>query len=114
METHLAEPTLNPAEIANAVGISVRHLHRLFSCRGSTVTEWIRGGVAESPENAIADDVALCGRGSQSSIRQRLKTPLANPFRDCGPLHEKRRCRCRTEMPTALAISAGFSVGSAK
>jgi len=42
METHLAEPTLNPAEIANAVGISVRHLHRLFSCRGSTVTEWIR------------------------------------------------------------------------
>jgi AraC-like DNA-binding protein len=42
METHLAEPTLNPAQIANAVGISVRHLHRLFSCGGSTVTECIR------------------------------------------------------------------------
>jgi AraC family transcriptional activator of tynA and feaB len=42
IETHLAEPTLNPAEIANAVGISVRHLHRLFSSRGSTVTECIR------------------------------------------------------------------------
>jgi len=40
--THLAEPALNPTEIANAVGISVRHLHRLFSRRGSTVTECIR------------------------------------------------------------------------
>jgi len=42
METHLAEPTLNPTEIANAVGISVRHLHRLFSGKGSTITDCIR------------------------------------------------------------------------
>src|SRR6202045_5139149 len=42
METHLAQATLNPAEIGHAVGISVRHLHRLFSSRGSTVTECIR------------------------------------------------------------------------
>jgi len=42
IETHLSEPALSPTEIASAVGISVRHLHRLFSCSGSTITECIR------------------------------------------------------------------------
>lgn len=42
IETHLAEPALGPNEIANAVGISVRHLHRLFLQKESTVTEYIR------------------------------------------------------------------------
>jgi AraC family transcriptional activator of tynA and feaB len=42
IETHLADSALNPVEIANAVGISVRHLHRLFSRKGSTVTDSIR------------------------------------------------------------------------
>jgi len=39
---HLTEGTLCPTEIASAVGISVRHLHRLFARRGSSVTDWIR------------------------------------------------------------------------
>jgi AraC-like DNA-binding protein len=39
---HLTEATLCPTEIADAVGISVRHLHRLFARRGSSVTDWIR------------------------------------------------------------------------
>ena len=39
---HLTEPTLCPTEIAGAVGISVRHLHRLFARRGFSVTDWIR------------------------------------------------------------------------
>jgi AraC-like DNA-binding protein len=39
---HLTETTLCPVEIASAAGISVRHLHRLFSQRGSTVSDWIR------------------------------------------------------------------------
>jgi AraC-like DNA-binding protein len=42
IETHLSEPALNPPEIANAIGISVRHLHRLFLRKGSTVAECIR------------------------------------------------------------------------
>jgi AraC-like DNA-binding protein len=42
IESHLAEPTLNPAEIASAVGVSVRHLHRLFVAKGCTVAEWVR------------------------------------------------------------------------
>ncbi len=42
IETHLSEPTLCPTEIADALGISVRHLHRLFLQKESTVAEFIR------------------------------------------------------------------------
>jgi AraC family transcriptional regulator, positive regulator of tynA and feaB len=42
IETHLTDPTMGPAEIASAVGISVRHLHRLFSLRAHTAGDWIR------------------------------------------------------------------------
>ncbi len=39
---HLTESTLSPLQIAGGVGISVRHLHRLFRRRGTSVAEWIR------------------------------------------------------------------------
>ena len=42
IETHLLEPSLGPAEIAAAMGISVRHLHRLFLVTGNTLGEYIR------------------------------------------------------------------------
>jgi AraC family transcriptional regulator, positive regulator of tynA and feaB len=42
IEDHLSQTGLCPAEIATAFGISVRHLHRLFSHRGFTVAHWIR------------------------------------------------------------------------
>jgi AraC family transcriptional activator of tynA and feaB len=42
IEIHLAEPELNPPQIAAAIGVSVRHLHRIFLSRGHTVAEWIR------------------------------------------------------------------------
>jgi AraC family transcriptional activator of tynA and feaB len=42
IETHLAEPSLNPSQIAAAVGVSVRHLHRIFLSKGHTVAGWIR------------------------------------------------------------------------
>ncbi len=42
IRNHLTENTLGPVEIASAAGISVRHLHRLFSSHGSTVADWIR------------------------------------------------------------------------
>lgn len=42
IETHLAEPSLNPSQIADAIGVSVRHLHRIFLSKGHTVAEWIR------------------------------------------------------------------------
>lgn len=42
IESHLADPGLNPLSIAAALGISVRHLHRLFSAEGCTLLAWIR------------------------------------------------------------------------
>ena len=42
IDQHLNEASLKPAEIASATGISVRHLHRIFSGQGSTVNDWIR------------------------------------------------------------------------
>ncbi len=42
IDTHVFESTLGPAEIASAVGISVRHLHRLFLVTGSTLGDYIR------------------------------------------------------------------------
>ncbi|WP_336810113.1 helix-turn-helix domain-containing protein [Bosea sp. MMO-172] len=37
----LADPDLNPAEIAEANSISLRYLHKLFSTRGQSVSRWI-------------------------------------------------------------------------
>jgi AraC-like DNA-binding protein len=43
IDTHLSELSLGPVEIASSVGISVRHLHRLFLVTGGTLGEYIRG-----------------------------------------------------------------------
>jgi AraC family transcriptional regulator, positive regulator of tynA and feaB len=42
VEAHLAEPTLTPLEVASAVGISLRHLHRIFSSTGKTMGDYVR------------------------------------------------------------------------
>jgi AraC-like DNA-binding protein len=42
IETHLSEPVLSPTKIADALGISVRHLHRIFLQKESRVAEYIR------------------------------------------------------------------------
>ena len=42
IDTHLSESSLGPVEIASFVGISVRHLHRLFLVTGGTLGEYIR------------------------------------------------------------------------
>jgi len=52
---HLAEPTLRPASIAAAAGISVRHLHRLFARQGRTVGDWIRERRLERCRNDLTN-----------------------------------------------------------
>jgi AraC family transcriptional activator of tynA and feaB len=39
--THLPESTLGPVQIASALRISIRHVHRVFSNQGSTVSDSI-------------------------------------------------------------------------
>ena len=55
IETHLPEPTLCPAGIAAATGISVRHLHRLFAAKSCTVAEWIRERRLERCRTDLSD-----------------------------------------------------------
>jgi len=55
IENHLAEPRLGPSEIANALGISVRHLHRLFLQKESTVAEYIRERRLERCQTELCD-----------------------------------------------------------
>jgi AraC-like DNA-binding protein len=42
IENNLGEQTLSPSAIAQAIGISVRHLHRVFSVTGCTVGDYVR------------------------------------------------------------------------
>src|SRR5262249_40215983 len=42
VDTHISESGLGAVEIAVAMGISVRHLHRLLLITGSTLGEYIR------------------------------------------------------------------------
>jgi AraC-like DNA-binding protein len=65
IQDNLADPTLGPAAIAEAVGISVRHLHRLFSARGRRVSDWIR---EQRLERCSADFVDR--RSSEKSITE--------------------------------------------
>jgi AraC-like DNA-binding protein len=55
IDAHLTETTLNPAEIASAMDISVRHLHRVFSHRGQTVADWIRTERLRRCRNDLCD-----------------------------------------------------------
>ncbi len=55
IDAHISEPTLGAEEIASAVGISVRHLHRLFAGTGSTLGDCIRSRRLEHCRNDLAD-----------------------------------------------------------
>lgn len=55
IDAHLTETTLSPADIAGALGLSVRHVHRLFSRQGSTVADWIRAQRLRHCRKDLAD-----------------------------------------------------------
>jgi len=55
IDAHLTETTLNPAEIASAMDISVRHVHRVFSHQGLTVADWIRSERLRRCRNDLCD-----------------------------------------------------------
>ena len=42
IETNLADPALNPTDIARRHGFSLRYLHKIFDVTGQTVSEYIR------------------------------------------------------------------------
>jgi len=54
-KAHLADPSLAPGDIAAAVHVSTRYLHRLFQDEGSTVSSWIRQRRLEACRRDLAD-----------------------------------------------------------
>jgi AraC-like DNA-binding protein len=61
IDEHLSDPGLEPAGIAAAADISVRHLHRLFSNSGSTLGDCIRTRRLEQCRNDLANP-RLCSK----------------------------------------------------
>jgi AraC family transcriptional activator of tynA and feaB len=55
INAHLTETTLSPTEIAAALNLSVRHVHRLFSRQGSTVADWIQAQRLQRCRSDLAD-----------------------------------------------------------
>ena len=55
VDTHISEPTLGPCQVASAMGISVRHLHRVLSVTGNTLGEYIRGRRLEQCRLDLSD-----------------------------------------------------------
>ena len=55
VETNLCDPKLSPEVIARAMGISVRHLHRVFSSAGDSVCEFLRKGRLERCRGDLLD-----------------------------------------------------------
>lgn len=63
IDAHLTDASLNPPEIARAVDLSPRHLHRLFVRKGLSVSEWIRlqrlGHCKEDLANPLFDSKSI-------------------------------------------------------
>jgi AraC-like DNA-binding protein len=55
IEAHLGDPALGPEEIARAMFISTRYLHKLFESEGTTVCRWIRASRLERCRRDLLD-----------------------------------------------------------
>ncbi|MFC5632735.1 helix-turn-helix domain-containing protein [Streptomyces bullii] len=65
IDQHLGDPSLSPATVAAAHGISVRRLHQLFAAEGASPAAWIRHRRLERCRRDLADP-RLSGRSVQS------------------------------------------------
>jgi AraC-like DNA-binding protein len=55
IDRHLADPSLNPAAVAAALGVSVRYLHALFEPAGESVMSYLLRRRLERCRNDLAD-----------------------------------------------------------
>jgi AraC-like DNA-binding protein len=78
IEQQLGDPALDPAAVAAAHHVSLRHLHRLFETQNTTVAAWIRHRRLERCRRDLAD-AALHGT-SVSVIASRWGLPDSAHF----------------------------------
>ncbi|MGZ8693426.1 MAG: AraC-like ligand-binding domain-containing protein [Gaiellaceae bacterium] len=83
-QAHLDDPLLSPGEIATAVHVSKRYLHRLFEDDGSTVSSWIRRRRLEGCRRDLADPSRRTETVTSIGARWGLANPahLSRLFRD--------------------------------
>jgi AraC-like DNA-binding protein len=81
IEEHLTDPGLTAGRIAKGVGISERHLSRVFSSGGSSVPQYVltrrleraRALLSENGGLTVAEAAARCGFGSAAYFSQAFK-----------------------------------------
>ncbi|MGD6756876.1 AraC family transcriptional regulator [Streptomyces sp. BH105] len=81
IDRHLADPGLSAARIARGVGISERHLSRVFSSGGSSVPQYLLGRRLELAHTilsgggsaTVAEAAVRCGFGSAAHFSHRFK-----------------------------------------
>lgn len=83
VEANLSDPTLDPCQLAAAVGVSSRRLQELFHERGQHVFDWIWRRRLEVAADRLADPACAhvtigtlaggCGFGSRVSFTRRFK-----------------------------------------
>jgi len=78
---NLGEPTLSPAEVAEATGVSVRHLHSLFESVGLSVHEFIMSKRLERIYQDLANE----------AMRNRTITEIAFSWGFQSSAHFSRR-----------------------
>lgn len=77
IDAHIAEPTLNPSDVAAAMNISVRHLHRVVSASGNSMGDYIRGVRLEQCRRDLLDP----------RLRERSITEIAFSRGFCDAAH---------------------------
>lgn len=92
VEAHISDPTLDPVQLAAAMGVSLRRLQELFKEQGRQIAEWIwerrldtaAGRLADrrSDHLQIADLAYGCGFLSQSHFSRRFKDRFSVTPRD--------------------------------
>jgi AraC-like DNA-binding protein len=83
-EKHLGDPSLTPGDVAAAVHISTRYLHRLFEDDSSTVSGWVRRRRLEGCRCDLADPSRRDETVTSIGARWGLTNPahLSRLFRD--------------------------------
>ncbi|MDP4004546.1 helix-turn-helix domain-containing protein [Methylobacterium sp. NEAU K] len=83
VEAHLSDPTLDPPQLAAAVGVSLRRLQELFHERGQHISDWIWQRRLEAAAKRLADPGCAhlpigilsygCGFANQAHFSRRFK-----------------------------------------
>lgn len=76
IDSHLSDPDLRPRTIADALYVSVRHLHTQFAANGHTVASYIRTQRLEKIRRDLADP--LCAEDTIQTIGGRYGLPEAS------------------------------------